>query len=142
MNGIRRRVIATTGFVSQETVERAGKHPAVNDLGGIRRDIWLWSDDPIVIANPHLFVDESVIPGPPVATVPHDAETPETARPSGPEWKHLVRGHRATGKPRPKMLEVAKKMGWDTEEPLRQLCRRLRIKDWRDVHALVAAEPE
>ena len=66
----------------------------------------------------------------------------EGSRPSGHEWTMLVRAHRATGAARPKQIEVANRLGWENEQPLRDLCRRLGIEDWRSIHAFVASEPE
>jgi hypothetical protein len=67
------------------------------------------------------------------------ATTPSFEPPAGPKWRFLVRSHRATNQPRPKIAAVATKMGWASEQPLRNLCRELGVKDWRDVHPLVAA---
>jgi hypothetical protein len=33
-------------------------------------------------------------------------------------------------------------MGWESEQPLRDLIHRLHIRRWHDVHALVAGERE
>lgn len=55
------------------------------------------------------------------------------------KWRALVIAHRATGKARPKLIEVAEQMGWNSEQPLRDYCRELGIADWHDVHAIVAA---
>ena len=55
------------------------------------------------------------------------------------KWVALVRAHRATGKPRPSLIEVAETMGWASEQPLRDYCRDLGVKDWHDVHPIVAA---
>lgn len=54
-------------------------------------------------------------------------------------WIMLIRAHRETGKPRPKLIEVAERMGWTSEQPLRDYCRDLGIDDWHDVHPIVAA---
>lgn len=54
-------------------------------------------------------------------------------------WLALIKAHRATGKPRPKLLEVAEQMGWNSEQPLRDYCRDLGVKEWHDVHPIVAA---
>jgi len=55
------------------------------------------------------------------------------------KWIALIRAHRATGKPRPSLIEVAEGMGWASEQPLRDYCRELGVKDWHDVHPIVAA---
>jgi predicted secreted protein len=55
------------------------------------------------------------------------------------KWIALVKAYRATGKQRPKLLEVAEQMGWSSEQPLRDLCRELGVADWHDVHDIVAA---
>lgn len=62
--------------------------------------------------------------------------------PTGPKWVALVKAHRATGEARPSLIKVAEKMGWTSEQPLRDLCRELGIRKWHDVHALVAATPD
>lgn len=55
------------------------------------------------------------------------------------KWIALIVAHRATGKPRPKLIEVAENMGWNSEQPLRDYCRELGVADWHDVHPIVAA---
>ncbi len=100
-------------------------------------------DEPVYLSRPRpavLMSDGSIEPiaAPPAPPLGLPAGA---TRPAGPEWVHLVRAHRATGKPRPKLGEVASRMGWDSDQPLRDLCRRLRIKRWYAVHALVASEP-
>jgi hypothetical protein len=55
------------------------------------------------------------------------------------QWIALIRAHRATDKPRPKLIEVAEKMGWNSEQPLRDYCRELGVENWHDVHTIVAA---
>ena len=62
--------------------------------------------------------------------------------PSGHEWQALVVCHRKTNLARPKLDDVAEKMGWNSEQPLRDLIHRLGFKRWHDVHAAVAAAPE
>jgi hypothetical protein len=61
---------------------------------------------------------------------------------SSPEWMRLVKAYRATGKPRPKLMEVAEQMGWASEQPLRDLYHRLGVARWHDVHALVSTDPD
>lgn len=51
----------------------------------------------------------------------------------------LVKAYRRTGKSRPSLIEVAHEMAWESEQPLRDYCRELGIKDWHDVHPLMAA---
>lgn len=58
------------------------------------------------------------------------------------KWKALVKAHRATGEPRPALITVAERMGWTSEQPLRDYVRELGIKHWHDVHAIVAAAPD
>lgn len=58
------------------------------------------------------------------------------------KWRALVKAHRATGKRRPSLMEVAEQMGWNSEQPLRDYCRELRIEHWHDVHPIVAATPD
>jgi hypothetical protein len=130
----RSRVVARTDFASARSQELSGTHPAV-DAGVVHRGTELWSDDPLVVASPTMFVDADVIPR-------HQEGFEELAptRPTGADWIALVRAHRRTDQRRPKLLTVAEQMGWDSEQPLRDLCRRLGIKDWRDVHGLVASE--
>jgi hypothetical protein len=55
------------------------------------------------------------------------------------KWVALIRAHRATGKKRPKLLDVAREMGWESEQPLRDYCRELGVDNWHDVHAIVAS---
>jgi hypothetical protein len=65
----------------------------------------------------------------------------EPVRPTGFWWQAFVLAHRATGQAQPKEKAVAKKMGWQSEQPLRDRLRPLGIKHWCTVHALVATEP-
>lgn len=63
-------------------------------------------------------------------------------RPTGIRWREIVLAHRRTGQARPKQLEVAMQMDFNNEQPLRARLRGLGISNWRDVHALIATEPE
>ena len=55
------------------------------------------------------------------------------------KWVALIRAHLATGKRRPTLFDVAKEMGWESEQPLRDYCRDLGVTNWHDVHPIVAA---
>jgi hypothetical protein len=58
------------------------------------------------------------------------------------EWQQIVAAYRAIGKLRPKQIEVAQQLGYDTEQPLRDRLRARGIPSWRKVHAAIAREPE
>lgn len=58
------------------------------------------------------------------------------------EWRQIVEAYRATGKLRPKQIEVAQSLGFDTEQPVRDRLRERGIGHWRKVHAVIAREPE
>lgn len=64
----RRRVIATDGFTNATVNAQVGKNPRVvragHGVGVVKHGTELWSDDPIVLANPAFFVDADVVPGP------------------------------------------------------------------------------
>jgi hypothetical protein len=123
-----------------------GKHPAVVRAGlaagVIRQDTRLFADDPIVLANPTLFVDESTVPGPPGFGQP--PAPPSTERQSNPEWNATVRAYRACRVRHPDELptqeEVARERGL-SEDTLTRRLRKLDIAGWHDVHALVEIEP-
>jgi hypothetical protein len=59
-----------------------------------------------------------------------------------PEWIAIVRAYRSIRAQRPSQMDVADRMGFDTEQPLRDRLRRLRIRHWRAVHALIRADPD
>jgi hypothetical protein len=65
------------------------------------------------------------------------------ARPSGAEWSAIVRAYQACrpdpSHPLPSQENVARYLGI-AEPTLRGRLRKLNIKDWRSVHALVASE--
>ncbi len=80
-----------------------------------------------------------------IATItgtPIPSPAPAPAQRSGPEWRALVIKHRQTGEARPKLAAVALNMGWNSDQPFRDLTHRLGFERWYDVHAAVAAEPE
>jgi predicted secreted protein len=89
--------------------------------------------------HPKMFVDELLYPLP--GTAEQGVTASDTAT-DDPRWRALIKAYRGTGKARPKLIEVAEAMGWNSEQPLRNLCRELDIAGWHDVHAMVAAEPE
>lgn len=70
------------------------------------------------------------------------AQRPPGWRPTGPEWTEIVIAYRKTGMDRPKLGDVAGRMGFQSEQPVRDRIHKLGIKDWHAVHALVAAEPD
>ena len=59
----------------------------------------------------------------------------DAARPVGRPHQ----GSPGDGRPAAQYMAVAEKMGWQSEQPLRDYCRELGIEDWHDVHPIVAA---
>jgi hypothetical protein len=68
-----------------------------------------------------------------------NAAVPKRRRPDA-EWEWIVAAYRACGTPRPKQIDVAARMGFDTEQPLRDRLRPRGIKRWPDIHARIALE--
>lgn len=58
-----------------------------------------------------------------------------------PRWRAIVKAYRATPEKRPSQERVAETMG-RSESSLRDEVHSVGFKDWRDVHAYVASEPD
>jgi hypothetical protein len=75
-----------------------------------------------------------------------EPERPDRARKPAnlwaePEWLAVVKAYQSCESARPSQLDVARQLGFDTEQPLRDRLRPLGITNWRAVHALIAARP-
>ncbi|MGD0247802.1 MAG: winged helix-turn-helix domain-containing protein [Candidatus Limnocylindrales bacterium] len=128
-------VVAPEGFAGAGLQELVGIHPHVHWPGVVRPNTRLWSDDPIVLAHPTMFYDDPSAP----------PEEPAPAMPQAgddlwakPEWLEILKAYRACSDSRPSQNDVAEKMGL-SEQSVRDRLRRLGIRDWRAVHALIAA---
>ena len=54
----------------------------------------------------------------------------------------LIAAYRRCKARRPKQLDVAGEMGYESEDPVRDALRKAGIPDYRKIHALIAALPE
>lgn len=116
------------------TAEARGAHVDEHDARLVLKD----EIDALVAAETQRREDEAKAV---LRTLSSPAEPATIAAEQRPEWLSLVRAHRGTRKARPALIDVAERMGWNSEQPLRDLCRKLGIRRWHDVHTIVAAWP-
>jgi hypothetical protein len=83
MSGPRRIVVARQGFISSLSHSLRGKSLAVDgSTGVVRAGTKLWSDHPLVLANPEQFLDATELPPPvgPAEPSPPALNVPAAAR--------------------------------------------------------------
>lgn len=132
-------MVAREGFGSSVSLSLRGKRLGITHEGIVVPGARFWSDDPIVMHNPEMFLDASELPPPDgPSALPDASADPSSALWAASGWLEIVKAYRACRDPRPSQVDVAEQIGL-SEQAVRDRLRKLGIRDWRLVHALIAA---